>query len=185
MTVTGINSIVQVIFRMLFQWHIRMGHVCCAAGQQEYWDVFQDAYRAVMQHYRSGAWYDDADIGNGRSLHQQFQSLQAFWPGPPEPHAVLCCAVLCCAVLCCALLCCAVLCCAVLCCAVLCCAVLCCAVLGCAVLPCAESCCAVLPCVWTNHALLSCAAKGLGVCCHKTTFHIHWEPLVSPKLLQT
>ena len=71
------------------------GHVCRAAGQQEYWDVFQDAYRAVMQHYRSGPWYDDADIGNGRSLHQQFQSLQAFWPGPPEPHAVLRFAALC------------------------------------------------------------------------------------------
>ncbi|DBB06862.1 TPA: hypothetical protein ACH3X3_009521 [Trebouxia sp. C0006] len=50
-------------------------------GRTEYWEVFQDAYRAVMQHYRSGAWYDDADIVNGRTLHQQFQSLQAFWPG--------------------------------------------------------------------------------------------------------
>ena len=70
-----------------------------ASGQQEYWDVFQDAYRAVMRHYRSGAWYDDADIGNGRSVHQQFQSLQAFWPGPPEAHAVLCRAVLCCNVI--------------------------------------------------------------------------------------
>ena len=90
------------------------GRVSFASGQQEYWEVFQDAYRAVMRHYRSGAWYDDADIGNGRSLHQQFQSLQAFWPGPPEPH--LCCAVLCCAALRCTVLCgdlpsCAVLCC--------------------------------------------------------------------------
>ncbi len=51
------------------------------AGRTEYWEVFQDAYRAVMQHYRSGAWYDDADIVTGRTLHQQFQSLQAFWPG--------------------------------------------------------------------------------------------------------
>ena len=59
--------------------HARM--LMLAAGQQEYWDVFQDAYRAVMQHYRSGVWYDDADIVNGRSMHQQFQSLQAFWPG--------------------------------------------------------------------------------------------------------
>ncbi|KAL3149734.1 hypothetical protein ABBQ38_013560 [Trebouxia sp. C0009 RCD-2024] len=50
-------------------------------GQQEYWDMFRDSYRAVMRHYRSGAWYDDADIGNGRTVHQQFQSLQAFWPG--------------------------------------------------------------------------------------------------------
>ncbi|KAL0039486.1 hypothetical protein WJX79_010327 [Trebouxia sp. C0005] len=50
-------------------------------GRTEYWEVFQDAYRAVMQHYRSGAWYDDADIVTGRTLHQQFQSLQAFWPG--------------------------------------------------------------------------------------------------------
>ena len=123
-TATVINTVIQTVFRMnaVPVAHMR-GHVCRAAGQQEYWDVFQDAYRAVMQHYRSGPWYDDADIGNGRSLHQQFQSLQAFWPGLPEPHAVLHFAVLCCAVLCCAVLCCAVLCCAVLCCAVLCCAV--------------------------------------------------------------
>ena len=34
-----------------------------------------------MQHYRAGPWYDDADIVTGQSMHQQFQSLQAFWPG--------------------------------------------------------------------------------------------------------
>ncbi|DBA85723.1 TPA: hypothetical protein ACH3X1_005291 [Trebouxia sp. C0004] len=50
-------------------------------GRTEYWEVFQGAYRGVMQHYRSGAWYDDADIVTGRTMHQQFQSLQAFWPG--------------------------------------------------------------------------------------------------------
>lgn len=54
-----------------------------AVGRTEYWDVFQGAYRAVMQHYRRGPWYDDADIVTGRTLHQQFQSLQAFWPGAP------------------------------------------------------------------------------------------------------
>ncbi len=59
------------------------------AGRTEYWEVFQDAYRAVMQHYRSGAWYDDADIVTGRTLHQQFQSLQAFWPGACLPAPLL------------------------------------------------------------------------------------------------
>lgn len=94
-------------------------HACFAAGQQEYWDVFQDAYRAVMRHYRSGAWYDDSDIVSGRSVHQQFQSLQAFWPGPPEPHAMLCCAEICHAVLCSAALGCTGNLCAVMCCDVM------------------------------------------------------------------
>ena len=56
---------------------------CCIflAGQTAYWNVFEEVYRAVMQHYRAGPWYDDADIVTGQSMHQQFQSLQAFWPG--------------------------------------------------------------------------------------------------------
>lgn len=60
---------------------MQMHHQAAVAGQTAYWEVFQEVYRAVMQHYRSGPWYDDADIVTGHSMHQQFQSLQAFWPG--------------------------------------------------------------------------------------------------------
>ncbi|XP_024523829.1 alpha-mannosidase I MNS5 isoform X1 [Selaginella moellendorffii] len=50
-------------------------------GGEEYWDMFQDAYRAVQQHYRYGSWYHDADMRTGKATYWQFTSLQAFWPG--------------------------------------------------------------------------------------------------------
>ena len=151
-TIRIIISTVSNIFGLVPGLACMHGRVRFAAGQQEYWDVFQKAYRAVMRHYRSGAWYDDADIGSGRSVHQQFQSLQAFWPGPPEAHAVLCCAVLRCAALCCVGTCQAALCCVGTCHAALCCAVLCCAVWAPVRLYCAVPCYAV-----QCHAVLCCA----------------------------
>jgi len=51
------------------------------AGELEYWDMFQAAYTAAIRHYKSGPWYSSADIWTGAHTHQQFTSLQAFWPG--------------------------------------------------------------------------------------------------------
>ncbi|KAG6540826.1 hypothetical protein Mapa_017804 [Marchantia paleacea] len=50
-------------------------------GDDEYWDMFHDAYMAVQQYYRHGPWYHDADIRTGGPTHRQLTSLQAFWPG--------------------------------------------------------------------------------------------------------
>lgn len=47
--------------------------------------MFQTAYTAALRHYRSGAWYPNADIYSGALTHMQFTSLQAFWPGESEP----------------------------------------------------------------------------------------------------
>ena len=43
--------------------------------------MFAEAYVGVMQHFRGGGWYHDADIFTGQPTHIQFQSLQSFWPG--------------------------------------------------------------------------------------------------------
>ena len=45
--------------------------------------MFAEAYVSVMQHFRGGGWYHDADIFTGQPTHIQFQSLQSFWPGEP------------------------------------------------------------------------------------------------------
>jgi len=50
-------------------------------GDEEYYTIFQRAYLAAIQSYRSGPWYHDADIRTAQPTHLQFTSLQAFWPG--------------------------------------------------------------------------------------------------------
>ena len=50
-------------------------------GDVGYWHMFAEAYVSVMQHFRGGGWYHDADIFTGQPTHIQFQSLQSFWPG--------------------------------------------------------------------------------------------------------
>ena len=65
---------------------------CLPAGDVGYWQMFAEAYVGVMQHFRGGGWYHDADIFTGQPTHIQFQSLQSFWPG--EPLGLCCPAVL-------------------------------------------------------------------------------------------
>eukprot|EP01114_Cavostelium_apophysatum_P013152 TRINITY_DN3122_c0_g1_i2.p1 TRINITY_DN3122_c0_g1~~TRINITY_DN3122_c0_g1_i2.p1 ORF type:complete len:632 (-),score=103.87 TRINITY_DN3122_c0_g1_i2:570-2465(-) len=50
-------------------------------GKYEYLSIFQDAYRAVTKHLKYGPWYVDVNMTNGIVMYNQFNSLQAFWPG--------------------------------------------------------------------------------------------------------
>ena len=52
--------------------------------------MFAEAYVGVMQHFRGGGWYHDADIFTGQPTHIQFQSLQSFWPGEPLCRKTIC-----------------------------------------------------------------------------------------------
>lgn len=46
-----------------------------------YLAMFQESYKAVEKHLKSGHWYLEANMNTGRTTHAQFNSLQAFWPG--------------------------------------------------------------------------------------------------------
>eukprot|EP00850_Spirogloea_muscicola_P005021 SM000022S07235 [mRNA] locus=s22:748911:753445:+ [translate_table: standard] len=70
---SGIGAGVDSFFEYLLKAHILF-------GEDEYWQMFQTAYSAVQQHYRSGPWYHEADMHTGQPTHLQFTSLQAFWP---------------------------------------------------------------------------------------------------------
>eukprot|EP00850_Spirogloea_muscicola_P001621 SM000006S19386 [mRNA] locus=s6:421678:426268:- [translate_table: standard] len=70
---SGIGAGVDSLFEYLLKAHILF-------GEDEYWQMFQAAYSAVQQHYRSGPWYHEADMHTGQPTHLQFTSLQAFWP---------------------------------------------------------------------------------------------------------
>eukprot|EP00850_Spirogloea_muscicola_P002496 SM000009S23625 [mRNA] locus=s9:1139531:1144092:- [translate_table: standard] len=70
---SGIGAGVDSFFEYLLKAHILF-------GEDEYWHMFQTAYSAVQQHYRSGPWYHEADMHTGQPTHLQFTSLQAFWP---------------------------------------------------------------------------------------------------------
>eukprot|EP00884_Botryococcus_braunii_P002291 jgi/Botrbrau1/12062/Bobra.0295s0017.1 len=50
-------------------------------GDEEYWEMFVEAYVSAVQHYKRDGWYQDSDIFSGQPTHQQFTSLQGFWPG--------------------------------------------------------------------------------------------------------
>ncbi|KAK3260378.1 hypothetical protein CYMTET_30660 [Cymbomonas tetramitiformis] len=50
-------------------------------GEDEYYDMFHDAYLAVLKHMKHGPWYHEANMNTARPTHLQFSSLQAFWPG--------------------------------------------------------------------------------------------------------
>jgi mannosidase alpha-like ER degradation enhancer 1 len=72
------------------RWNVRFRlHFVCStpppplrAGDVELYNIFSEAYSAVMQNYRSiNHWYQESDIHSGQPTHRQFTSLQAFWPG--------------------------------------------------------------------------------------------------------
>lgn len=50
-------------------------------GDEEYYDIFTDAYVAVMKHYHEDGWYHEAHMDTAAGTHFQATSLQAFWPG--------------------------------------------------------------------------------------------------------
>lgn len=60
---------------------MRVSEILILPDEDALWKVFQQAYRAAIQHYRLGAWYQDAHLANGLPTHIQFSALQAFWPG--------------------------------------------------------------------------------------------------------
>ena len=50
-------------------------------GDEEYYDIFTDAYVAVMKNYHDDGWYHEAHLDTGAATHLQATALQAFWPG--------------------------------------------------------------------------------------------------------
>jgi len=52
-----------------------------AFGDDEVFDIFCDAYVAVIKWYHDDGWYHEAHLDTGKPTHLQATSLQAFWPG--------------------------------------------------------------------------------------------------------
>ncbi|KAI9208021.1 ER degradation enhancer, mannosidase alpha-like 2 [Polychytrium aggregatum] len=51
------------------------------ADENEYHEMFVEAYRAVKMHMKRGLWNIDVMMDNGVPIHERFHSLGAFWPG--------------------------------------------------------------------------------------------------------
>jgi hypothetical protein len=58
-----------------------LSNAACTAYDEEYYDMFTDAYVAVMKNYHDDGWYHEAHLDTGAATHLQATSLQAFWPG--------------------------------------------------------------------------------------------------------
>eukprot|EP01132_Coremiostelium_polycephalum_P005766 gene5766-7175_t len=48
---------------------------------QEYMDIFLEAYGAILKHVKKDPWYVDVSINNGAIIWPIYNSLQSFWPG--------------------------------------------------------------------------------------------------------
>ena len=44
------------------------------------WTMWEEAYGAARKYLKHGPWYVQSHMRTGRMVHQQFESLQAFWP---------------------------------------------------------------------------------------------------------
>jgi hypothetical protein len=49
-------------------------------GSSALWEMWEEAYGAARKYLKHGPWYVQSHMQTGRMVHEQFESLQAFWP---------------------------------------------------------------------------------------------------------
>ena len=70
----GVGAGCDSFFEYLLKAHVMF-------GDDEYLDIFRDAYAAAMRYYHEDGWYHEAHLMTGATTHAQATALQAFWPG--------------------------------------------------------------------------------------------------------
>ena len=70
----GVGAGCDSFFEYLLKAHVMF-------GDDEYLDIFRDAYAAAMRYYHEDGWYHEAHMMTGVTTHAQATALQAFWPG--------------------------------------------------------------------------------------------------------
>ncbi|KAF9006459.1 alpha mannosidase-like protein [Cyathus striatus] len=74
--ITGIGAGIDSFFEYALKWYIM-------SGEEEFLDVWDDAYAAIMRHSRAsdGYWYKLVNMNSGDVAYHTVDSLSAFWPG--------------------------------------------------------------------------------------------------------
>ena len=75
----GIGAGVDSFYEYLLKAYVVFGHDDPATAS-ELWGMWSEAYAAVNKYLKKGAWYVQSHMRTGRVVHNQFDSLQAFWP---------------------------------------------------------------------------------------------------------
>ena len=70
----GIGAGIDSVYEYMLKAYILFGDV-------SYLDMFNEAYRAVMEHSKRGHWYRFVNMNSGRLSRQWVDALAAFWPG--------------------------------------------------------------------------------------------------------
>ena len=71
---SGIGGLVDSFYEYLIKTAI-------LTDDDEYLQMFNQAYAAVMSNLKMGPWYLDVNMDNGQIIWPSFSSLQCFWPG--------------------------------------------------------------------------------------------------------
>ncbi|KAK3283484.1 alpha-mannosidase, partial [Cymbomonas tetramitiformis] len=70
----GIGTSIDSFYEYLMKAYILL-------GDDEYLDIFREAYQAAEMHLRRDPWYVEVNMNTGSVVWPVFNSLQAFWPG--------------------------------------------------------------------------------------------------------